>query len=198
MVVDRKWVMFGIAMLFAVGCYVFANVYWFYPMYSVQVEPPPVYQSPKSGLRVGENIELFKVTRELMIEDQETNNEGLIGSGADRNPFLWEGELQPEDPPKPLEVDSKPEQPLEIPKLSMILNSSSGKSAMLNETLVHQGESYAGHTVENIESDYIILSGEYGVLKISMLAKSFGECKVDILEVSNPDMLIKPVVTRKK
>ena len=68
---------------------------------------------------------------------------------------------------------------------------------MLDDTLVHPGESYGGHVIEDIESEYVILSGDYGVLKISMLEKSFGAPRVDILETTDPNLLIQPVFSEK-
>ncbi len=193
MVADRKWAVFGVVVLLVLVGFIAANKFWFYPKYTVQVQAPPLYTSPDDIPKVV-LIKPFAGTLKEIIQ-QKDSKKGHAETG--RNPFLWQGELQPKqekDEPDPV----IPEQPVEIPRLGMIIIGSRGESAMLDDTLVHQGESYGGHVVEEIESKYVVLSGEYGVLKITMSATSFGEPTVDILEVTNPNLLIKPVLSKKK
>ncbi len=195
MVADRKWAVFGVVVLLVLAGFIAANKFWFYPEYTVQIQAPPLYTSPDDIPKIV-LIKPFAGTLKEIIHQDDLVNKNSADFANGRNPFLWQGELQPKQKDAGPEVII-PEQPVEIPRLGMIIIGSRGKSVMLDTTLVHKGESYGGHVVEEIESKSVVLSGEYGVLKISMSARSFGEPSVDILEVTNPDMLIKPVLSKK-
>ena len=193
--VERKWVVFGALVLLIIAGFIAANKMWFYPNFIDRIQKPAVY-TPPADIPKAVVIKPFEGTLVVMQKPDDSTGEDIDQAGDGRNPFLWKGELQPKaikpTGPKPKQV-----QPVEIPRLGMIIIGD-GKSVMLDDTLVHPGETYGGHLIEDIGPDSVILSGDYGVLKISMLAKSFGEPRVDILEETNPNLLIKPVVSAKK
>ena len=192
MAVERKWAVFGVLVLLTLISFIAVNKFWFYPYYAVQVQPPVPYTSPVDSINAVV-IKPFAGTLRRIIQPDDSTGTGTAQKERNRNPFLWKGELDP----NPVQTD-KEIQPVEIPRLGMIIIGEDTKTAMLNDTLVHPGESYGGHVVEEIASEYVILSGEYGVLRISMLDKSFGSPKVDILEATNPNLLIQPVFSEKK
>lgn len=196
MAVERKWIFFGVFVLLILVGFIAANKLWFYPNFTVQIQPPVLYTSPADAPKAVV-IKPFEGTLKEIIQQDDSAIKDTDKAGKTRNPFLWKGELQPKDPEAPAEI-SKQIQPVEIPRLGMIIIGDNKKIVMLDDALVHPGETYGGHVIENIGSDYVILSGDYGVLKISMLAKSYGAPKVDILEETNPNLLIKPVLSEKK
>ena len=194
---DRKWTVFGIVFLLVFVGFFAANKWWFYPKYTARIQLPTQYRSPNDIPKVV-IIKPFEGTLKKIVQQNDTSIGNDDVAENERNPFLWKGELTPDDPPSPPPEKIKAEKPLEIPRLCMIIIGNSGKSVMLNDTLVRQGEKYGGHLIESIDSESVILSGDYGVLRMSMLQRSFGEPQVDILEVTNPDLLIKPVINKKK
>ncbi len=195
MVAEKKWIIFAVMVLLVIGGFYAGNKFYFYPHFTVHLQPLPRYIPPKE---IGpENpIKPFDVTIKKMREPigkEKPINKTSVKTGTERNPFLWQGELTPKEPV----TRKKREKPVTIPRLGMILIGQNIKSAMLDDTLVHRNDHYGGHVVEAIGPDYVILSGGYGVLKISVPEKSFGDPKIDILEETNPNLLIKPVVSKK-
>ena len=195
MVVERKGAVFGVFVLLMLVGFIAANKLWFYPNYTVQIQSPVLY-TPPADVPKAVVIKPFEGTLKKIIQQDDSAEKDTAQAGKARNPFLWKGELQPKGPEAPVKI-GKQVQPVEIPRLGMIIIGE-GKTVMLDDTLVHPGETYGGHVIENIGPDHVILSGDYGVLKISMLEKSFGAPKVDILEETNPNLLIKPVLSEKK
>lgn len=189
---EKKWVVFGVLVLLVLIGFLAANKFYFYPYYSLHLQPLPAYTPPTEAVNAVV-IKPFEGTLKTIMQqgDQAAEN----SPKGQRNPFLWQGEL---NPVVNTAVAEKKEQPVEIPRLGMILVREGEKTAMLDGTLVHTGDTYAGHRIEAIEPEYVILSGGYGVLKISVQKKSFGVPQVDILEETNPNLLIKPVVSEKK
>lgn len=192
MVVEKKWAVFWVVIVLILIGFIATNKLWFYPQFTAKITRPPVYTRPADNPS-DVSIEPFDVTLRQIIQEPEAVN--IAGpTQTKRNPFLWKGELTPPPPPK----RTKEVQPVEIPRLGMIITGENSKTAMLDNSLVHPGDSYGGHVVESISSEFIILSGDYGVLKISMPPTSFGAAKVDILEEKNPNLLIQPVFAEKR
>ncbi len=195
MVVKRKAAVFGVLVLLMFAGFIAANKLWFYPNFIDKIPQPVVYTPPADNPRAVV-IKPFEGTLKKIIQQGDSTGEGIGQAGEGRNPFLWKGELQPKAPKDPAKI-AKQVQPVEIPRLGMIIIGHR-KSVMLDDALVHPGETYGGHVIEDIGPDYVILSGDYGVLKISMLKKSFGDPKVEILKETNPNLLIMPVMSGKK
>ena len=193
MVDERKWAMFGAFVLLVLIGFIAANKYWFYPNFTTHIQPPAPFTSPADTPNIV-LIKPFEGTLKKIIQQGDRAVTDRDQTGKNRNPFLWKDELKAKPAAKP----AREVQPVEIPRLGMIITGSERKTAMLDDTLVHPGETYGGHTVEDIASEYVIFSGDYGVLKISMLQNSYGAPKVDILEVTNPELLIKPVFSEKR
>lgn len=197
---DKKWVVFGIAVLLVLAGFIAVNKYYFFPQYTVKILAPSPYLPPKDIPDIV-LIEPFEGTLRKIIAPDPLEGKDALQAISDRekarNPFLWLGELEPEKVKAPV-ARAKEIKPVEIPKMGMIIVGEKGNSVMLDRTLVSLGESYGGHVIEDIQSGYIILSGDYGVLRISISERSFGAPKVDILEVNNPNLLINPVVSEKK
>jgi len=195
---EKKRVIFVVLVLLILCGFFLFNKFYFYPHFVVHLQQLPSYTPPKE---IGPTnpirpfgVTISKMRHSTQEENSNRRNTSGIKSDEQRNPFLWEGELKPKKG-----VIAKPkEQAVTIPRLGMILIGESQKSAILDNTLVHPGDRYSGHVVEDIGPDYVILSGGYGVLKISVPEKSFGDPKVDILEETNPNLLLKPVVSKKK
>ena len=196
MVVERKWAVFVVLVLLMLVGFIAANKMWFYPNFIDKIQKPAVY-TPPADIPKAVVIKPFAGTLKKIVQQDDSTGDGTDQAGEARNPFLWKGELQPKGPKAPAKITKKV-QPVEIPNLGMIIIGDNNKLVMLDDTLVHPGDTYGGHIIEDIGPDYVILSGDYGVLKISMLAKSYGTPKVDILEETNPNLLIKPVVSAKK
>ena len=189
--VEKKWAFFGAAIVVTIIGFIAANKYWFYPAFTSQIDHPPVFTSPADNPNIAV-IKPFAETLNKIIQEPDVAN--ISGTTEiERNPFLWLGELTPPAPQK----TAKKVQPVEIPKVGMIIIGENSKTAMLDNSMVHPGDTYGGHFVESIFSESIILSGEYGVLKISMPSVSFGAPTVDILEEKNPNLLIEPVFVDK-
>ncbi len=192
MVVEKKWALFGGVILLTLIAFIAANKYLLYPRLTAQVLPFPPYSSPIDNPNIVV-IKPFEGTLNKIISDPVSDTASTI-TNPRRNPFLKPGELTPTKKTE----KAKKVQPVEIPRLGMIITGENNKTAMLDDSLVHTGETYGGHVVESISSEFIILSGEYGVLKISMLPTSYGLPKVEILEEKNPDLLIEPVFSDKR
>lgn len=190
---EKKWILFGAGILLALIGFIAANKYWFYPTLTAQIAPPPGYTSPSDTPNIVV-IKPFEGTLSKIIQQPDPTDIDPNPIGTSRNPFLWHGELTPPPPPK----KNKKVQPVEIPRLGMIITGEDRQTVMLDNNLVHPGESYGGHVVESISPEFVILSGDYGVLKISMPQMSFGAPKVDILEEKDPNLLIEPVLTDKR
>ncbi len=192
MVVEKKWAIFVVVIVLMFIGFMTMNKYWFYPEFSARIIPPPAFTSPADNPNIV-LIKPFEGTLKKIIQEPEAVN--IAGpTHTKRNPFLWQGELTPPPPKK----KTKEVQPVEIPRLGMIITGENSKTAMLDNSFVHSGDSYGGHVVESISPEYIILSGDYGVLKISIPSTSFGAAKVDILEEKNPNLLIQPVFAEKR
>ena len=114
-------------------------------------------------------------------------------TGVQRNPFLWSGELKKKPAKGP-----KQKKTVTVPKLGMIIIGQQSKSVMLDGHRVAEGETFRGHRVDRISRKAVILSGEYGKIKISISGRSFGPPEVEILEARHPDMLIQPVIQAAK
>ena len=196
MVVERKAVVFGVLVLLMFVGFIAANKLWFSPKFAVQIQPPVPYRSP-ADIPKAVVIKPFEGTLKKIIQEDDSAKIDTAQAEKERNPFLWKGELQPKALKAPAKI-AKQVQPVEVPKLGMIIIGGNRKSVMLDETLVHPGEIYGGHVIRDIGPDYVILSDDYGVLKISMLKKSFGAPKVEILKETNPNLLIMPVISGKK
>lgn len=194
MVAEKKWVVFGVLVLLVLIGFIAANKFFFYPYLALHLQPLPAYVPPTEAVNAVV-IKPFEGTLTRIMQQGDQAAENSLYAEVQRNPFLKPGELQPKEETA---ASVKKEQPVEIPRLGMILLREGEKTAMLDGTLVHPGDTYAGHRIEDIEPNYVILSGGYGVLKISVRKKSFGAPKVDILEETNPNLLIKPVISEKK
>jgi hypothetical protein len=200
-VADKKWVSLAVVIVLVSAAFFVGNKYWFSRKYTVQVNPLPSYKPPSDRPQIT-LIKPYEETLEQIKQPATTVESGGAENNSSRNPFLWPGELNPPPPAKPIvkteEVKPKKEvKPVEIPSLGMIIAGENNKLAVLDGTTVREGDYYAGHKVEHIYPKYVVLSGDYGVLRIGMQSSSYGEPKVDILEVKNPDLLIKPVLKDK-
>ncbi len=191
---DKKWIFLVVFIVLLFAAFIAGNKYWFYPEYTTRITPPPSYSppvdSPNSVI-----IKPYEGTLRKILEQSEVSGDtGKVMNGDTRNPFLKPGELDP-PPPKP---PGKVIMSVEIPNLGMIITGGERKSVMLDGNLVREADHYGSHVVKRIESKSVILSGEYGELRIRMPSSSFGDPEVDILEKHSANLIIKPIFKEKK
>lgn len=90
-----------------------------------------------------------------------------------RNPFLWSRKVT-----KTKHKNVKKQYKPAVPNLGIISVSKNRKFATLNNVLVREGDKYGEHIVKLIKKNYIILSGDYGSVKLSVSNKLCGPVKV--------------------
>lgn len=89
-----------------------------------------------------------------------------------RNPFLWNGELEPKVTEK---VEEKPITP---PRLGMIVVGPETRLAFLDEHLVYEGRQHGGFRVERIAPGAVTLSYAKGRLQLIAPVGHFGPAEV--------------------
>ncbi len=177
---EKKWVVFVLLASLMVGTFVAVNRYWFYPHFSVHVPPPPRYTPPEDRPEI---IKIRPFERTMKYITSQGHSAGTLFFPG-RNPFLWKNELTRRQKKKP------PPSAVEVPRLGMILISGTRRRALLDNSLVSEGEQYKGHLVEKIEKDGVILSGEYGRVRLFMPSHSLGPAGVEIVKAKNPNLKI--------
>jgi len=183
---ERKWVVFAVFVALIIALFVAVNKYWFYPSFKVHVTPPPRYKPPVDRPEIVK-IRPFERTMKYITTQRNADGTTTI---TGRNPFLWKDELKKKEkrqPPPP------PPKIVTVPQLGMILVSGGKKRALLGNTLVGEGDSYEGHTVEKIEKDGVILAGDYGRVRLFMPRRSLGPPGAEILTAKNPNLEIQQI-----
>jgi len=165
----KKWVYLAFAIALIVAGVVIANIYF------VKDVPILTGQGQKDQTREDKKTPLKRNHTAKSLEIMKTRSRDESQSIKDRNPFLWPGELKEKTPEPPVI------KPPETPILGMICVSENQKLALLNNTPVIEGSHLGGHTVEAINKKYIVLSGIYGKMKISIPEASFGPPHVKII-----------------
>ncbi len=182
----KNWGYLAIAFALIVTLIIIANIYYIKPNYEYKLA-----KSKKVLTREAEATSVKKditSTSKKIITSKYPERELSENTNEKpefyRNPFLWPGELKEKTPEPP--VIKPPEappviKPPEAPILGMICVSENQKLALLNNTPVIEGSHLAGHTVEVINKKYVVLSGIYGKMEISIPEASFGPPHVKII-----------------
>ncbi len=187
----KAWIRFTILVVLIVLFFVLGNKLWFFPLFQANIQRPHPYRPPSDRPEVVTITPFEKTLKSINAAKKESAQDKGAQPTAERNPFLWQGELTK----KPKGVAPK-EQQVVIPKLGMIIIGQQARSVVLDGHRVAEGESYREHRVEKINPKSVILSGKYGKIKISISSRSFGPPKVEIIETRQPGLLVRPVISK--
>jgi hypothetical protein len=136
------------------------------------VQLPPVSKPTEAG-GVGkmqtQKEQPTATDAEIRSEPERQTPASLAGS---RNPFLWDGEVEPKEEKKQVEA------PVTPPRLGMIVVGPEARLAFLNEKLVYEGREVGGFRVEKIAPRAVTLSNANGRLQLIAPQGRFGPAEV--------------------
>lgn len=172
--IDRQTVYYYIGL--AVLCVMVVATVVFFVKPRIEEKPPPI-SKPPSSTQSGrlQKRDITDGTRAIMqtkYEEKETTD----AVNANRNPFLWYGEIGPKKQTKRTSV----------PKLGMIIMSPKRRIAFLDQKPVYEGQKHGGYQVDKIFLNGVTLSNAYGRFQLITPKDSFGPAQVKRLERSRP------------
>lgn len=177
----KNWGYLAVAIAVIVALVIIADIYYVKPNYELKLAKAKRVSTQKSKT-VSVKGDITSTSKKIITTRYPEKSASDVEKQAFyRNPFLWPGELKP--------VVPKKKGPAKAPVLGMICVSDDQKLALINNTPVHEGSELGGHKVEKIEPKYVILSGRYGKMKVSVPEASFGPCEVEMLSHSSSGSL---------
>jgi hypothetical protein len=167
---DRQSVYFVVGLAILCGMAVYGMFH--YARNIAGVELPPVSKVSSSAAD-GKSQTLKEQPSATESEIRNVEERQTPPSATDsRNPFLWNGELEPKVVVK---VEEKPITP---PRLGMIVVGPEARLAFLDEKLVYEGRQYGGFRVEKIAPRVVTLSSADGRFQLIAPEGRFGPAEV--------------------
>ena len=164
-----------LGLLFLVAVLVLANIFVIMPFLSLK--PEQVASIKKKVIEIVEPDPVVLTVDSLAIIKKNSTGEDATYTDLDvqalRNPFFWPEEKKQQvevkeiaaakpEPQKPAADEPEPPKP----QLSMVLISAGRKQALLDDVFIKEGDMFHGYRVKSILDNEVILSGNFGDLRI--------------------------------